>query len=56
MVTVELLAFLQSLPNSPFLSAPGEATASFTGVPWYFYECQRAAIVVCALPLRYAGR
>jgi len=27
------------------LSVPGEVTASFTGVPWYYYECQRATNV-----------
>ena len=26
-------------------SAPGQATVSFTGVPWYSYECQRATNV-----------
>lgn len=27
------------------VSVPGEVTASFTGVPWYFYEAQRATNV-----------
>jgi hypothetical protein len=26
-------------------SVPGAASATFTGVPWYFYECQRATDV-----------
>jgi hypothetical protein len=31
-----------SVANTPDLSVPGEVLASFTGVPWYSYECQRA--------------
>jgi hypothetical protein len=31
--------------NALDLSVPGAVTASFTGVPWYFYECQRATNV-----------
>jgi hypothetical protein len=27
------------------LSIPGEAWVTFTGVPWYAYECQRATNV-----------
>ncbi len=34
-----------SYVNALDLSAPDSVTANFTGVPWYFYECQRATNV-----------
>ena len=34
------------------LSVPGNVSASFTGVPWYTYECQRATDATFTGPLR----
>lgn len=39
---ISIITSPTSLANALDLSAPGVASASFTGVPWYYYECQRA--------------
>ncbi len=40
--TISIISSPTSQVNALDLSVPGGVTASFTGVPWYFYECQRA--------------
>ncbi len=49
--TISIITSPTSHVNALNLSAPGGVTASFTGVPWYFYECQRAtnATFTCTL-------
>jgi len=39
---ISIITSPTSQANALDLSAPGVASASFTGVPWYYYECQRA--------------
>ncbi len=43
---ISIIASPTSQANALDLSVPGEVTASFTGVPWYYYECQRATNVM----------
>lgn len=40
--TLSIIDRPTSQANALDVSVPGEVTVSFTGVPWYFYECQRA--------------
>lgn len=40
--TISIITSPTSHVNALDLGVPGGVTASFTGVPWYFYECQRA--------------
>jgi hypothetical protein len=40
--TISIITSPTSQANTLDLSVPGEAFASFTGVPWYHYQCQRA--------------
>jgi hypothetical protein len=40
--TISIITNVASQASSIDVSIPGEASISFTGVPWYFYECQRA--------------
>jgi hypothetical protein len=39
---ISIIAQPASRVNALDLTAPDSVTASFTGVPWYFYTCQRA--------------
>ncbi len=43
--TISIITSPTSHVDALDLSAPGGVNASFTGVPWYFYECQRATNV-----------
>jgi hypothetical protein len=43
--TISIITSPTSHVNALDLSVPGATSASFTGVPWYFYECQRATDV-----------
>jgi hypothetical protein len=43
--TISIITSPMSQAKALDLSVPGEVTASFTGVPWYYYECQRATNV-----------
>jgi hypothetical protein len=43
--TISIITNVTSQASAIDLSVPGEARLSFTGVPWYFYECQRATNV-----------
>jgi hypothetical protein len=43
--TILIITNVTSHAISLDLSIPGEASVSFIGVPWYFYECQRATNV-----------
>lgn len=40
--TIAIITSPTSRVNALDASVPGGVTATFTGVPWYFYECQRA--------------
>jgi hypothetical protein len=40
--TISIISSPASHADSLDLSVPGGVNASFTGVPWYYYECQRA--------------
>jgi hypothetical protein len=40
--TISIISSPTSHVNALDLSAPGGVNASFTGVPWYYYEAQRA--------------
>jgi hypothetical protein len=40
--TISIISSPTSRVNALDQSVPGEVTASFTGVPWYYYEAQRA--------------
>ncbi|MCW5554119.1 MAG: hypothetical protein KIS67_18430 [Verrucomicrobiae bacterium] len=40
--TISIITNVTSAGLSVDLGFPGAATASFSGVPWYYYECQRA--------------
>ncbi|HVV73043.1 MAG TPA: hypothetical protein VHI52_16325, partial [Verrucomicrobiae bacterium] len=40
--TISIITQPTSRANGLDLTVPGSVTASFTGVPWYFYTCQRA--------------
>lgn len=40
--TISIITRPTSHVNAPDLSVPGGVSASFTGVPWYFYTAQRA--------------
>ncbi|HZR17996.1 MAG TPA: hypothetical protein VFE51_11925 [Verrucomicrobiae bacterium] len=40
--TISIIAQPTSRVNALDLTVPGSVTASFTGVPWYFYSAQRA--------------
>jgi len=42
MATVSIITNVTSRALPLDLSIPGGVWSSFTGVPWYFYECQRA--------------
>jgi hypothetical protein len=47
--TITIITNVTSQATSlDLLSNPGVATVSFTGVPWYYYECQRATNVTFA--------
>ncbi len=50
--TILIITSPTSHVNALDLSAPGSVTASFIGVPWYFYECQRATNVTFTGGLR----
>jgi len=43
--TISIITSPTSQVNALDLSVPGTVTANFTGVPWYYYECQRATNV-----------
>jgi len=43
--TISIITSPTSHVNALDLSVPGAVTANFTGVPWYYYECQRATNV-----------
>ena len=43
--TISIITNVVSQTKTVDLSVPGEVTATFAGVPWYFYECQRATNV-----------
>jgi hypothetical protein len=43
--TISIITNVTSQVSSIDLSVPGQAWLSFSGVPWYFYECQRATNV-----------
>ena len=43
--TISIITNVTSQALSLNLSTPGSAWVSFTGVPWYSYECQRATNV-----------
>ncbi len=43
--TISIITSPTSQVNTLDLSVPGAVTASFKGVPWYYYECQRATNV-----------
>ena len=40
--TISIISSPTSQVSALDLSVPGEVLASFTGVPWYYYECHRA--------------
>ncbi|MFO1512652.1 MAG: hypothetical protein U1F83_07030 [Verrucomicrobiota bacterium] len=40
--TISIITSPTSQANALDLSVPGAVSVSFTGVPWYYYECQRA--------------
>ncbi len=43
--TISIISSPTSQVNALDLSVPGAVTVGFAGVPWYFYECQRATNV-----------
>jgi hypothetical protein len=44
--TISIITNVTSRAHLLDLSVPGEVNVSFTGVPWYYYECQRATEVL----------
>jgi hypothetical protein len=40
--TISIITSPTSWASALDMSVPGVANVSFTGVPWYYYECQRA--------------
>jgi hypothetical protein len=43
--TISIITNVTSMALSLDLSIPGGVSVNFTGVPWYFYECQRSTNV-----------
>lgn len=51
-VTISIITNVTSVGLSLDFSVPGGGWITFTGVPWYYYECQRATNATFTSPLR----